>query len=42
MIKNGFLPRASLGMGRLLSNFVQPKVVGPKYRYNPDFWENPK
>ena len=37
--KNGFLPRASLGMGRLLSNFIQPKVVGPKYRYNPDFWK---
>jgi len=40
--KNGILPRASLGMGRLLSNFVQPKVAGPKYKYNPDFWKNPK
>jgi Pyruvate/2-oxoacid:ferredoxin oxidoreductase delta subunit len=40
--KNGFLPRASLGMGRLLSNFVQPKIAGPKYRYNPDFWKKQK
>ena len=40
--KDGFLPRASLGMGRLLSNFVQPKVAGPKYRYNPDFWKKQK
>jgi Pyruvate/2-oxoacid:ferredoxin oxidoreductase delta subunit len=38
--KNGFLPRAGLGMGRLISNFIQPKLVGPKYKYNPDFWEN--
>ena len=38
--KNGFIPRASLGMGRLLSNFVQPKIAGPKYKYNPDFWKN--
>ena len=30
--KNGLLPRASLGVGRLLSNFVQPKVGGPKYK----------
>jgi Pyruvate/2-oxoacid:ferredoxin oxidoreductase delta subunit len=30
--QNGFLPRASLGIGRLLSNFVQPKVGGPKYK----------
>ena len=37
--KDGFLPRASLGMGRLLSNLVQPKVAGPKYKYNPDFWK---
>jgi len=26
-------------MGRLLSNFVQSKFVGPKYKYNRDFWE---
>ena len=39
--KNAFLPRVSLGMGRLLSNFVQPKVTGPKYKYNPDFWRKP-
>jgi electron transport complex protein RnfB len=37
---NGFLPRAGLGVGRLLSNFIQPKIVGPKYKYNRDFWEN--
>jgi len=37
--KNAFMPRASLGMGRLLANFVQPKVAGPKYKYNPDFWK---
>ena len=30
--KNALLPRAGLGFGRLLSNFVQPKVAGPKYR----------
>ena len=40
--KDGFLPRASLGMGRILSNLIQPKVVGPKYKYNPDFWEKQK
>jgi Pyruvate/2-oxoacid:ferredoxin oxidoreductase delta subunit len=40
--KKGFLPRAGLGMGRLISNFVQPKIAGPKYRYNPDFWKKAK
>ncbi len=40
--KNGFFPKAGLGMGRLLSNFVQPKIAGPKYKYNPDFWKNSK
>ncbi len=30
--KNGFLPKAGLGMGRLISNFVQPKLTGPKYK----------
>ena len=40
--KNGLIPRATLGMGRLLSTFVQPKVSGPKYKYNPDFWKKPK
>jgi ferredoxin len=40
--KNGLIPRATLGMGRLLSNFVQPKVSGPKYKYNPDFWKKPE
>jgi len=39
--KNGLIPRATLGMGRLLSAFVQPKVAGPKYKYNPDFWKKP-
>jgi len=29
---SSFLPRASLGVGRLLSNLVQPKVGGPKYK----------
>jgi len=38
--KNGFIPRASLGIGRFISNFVQPKLVGPKYKYNPEFWKN--
>jgi Pyruvate/2-oxoacid:ferredoxin oxidoreductase delta subunit len=37
--RNGFIPRVSLGIGRLLSNLIQPKVVGPKYKYNPDFWK---
>jgi Pyruvate/2-oxoacid:ferredoxin oxidoreductase delta subunit len=36
---SGFLPRVSLGIGRLLSNVVQPKLAGPKYKYNPDFWK---
>ena len=40
--KKGFLPRAGLGVGRLISNFVQPKIAGPKYRYNPDFWKKAK
>lgn len=30
--KNGFLPKVGLGMGRLISNFVQPKLTGPKYK----------
>ncbi len=30
--QNGFLPRASLGMGRLISKYIQPKVGGPKYK----------
>jgi Fe-S-cluster-containing hydrogenase component 2 len=30
--KNGLLPRASLGMGRLLAMFFQHKVGGPKYK----------
>jgi len=30
--KNGFIPRASLGAGRILSRFVQKKVTGPKYK----------
>ena len=30
--KDGFLPRASLGVGRLISNLIQPKVAGPKYK----------
>ena len=38
--KNGLIPRASQGMARLVSNFVQQKFVGPKYKYNPDFWRN--
>jgi Pyruvate/2-oxoacid:ferredoxin oxidoreductase delta subunit len=37
--KNGYIPRASQGMTRFISNFVQSKFVGPKYKYNPDFWE---
>jgi len=36
---NGFLPRAGLGLGRLVSNFIQPKLVGPKYKFNPEFWK---
>jgi Pyruvate/2-oxoacid:ferredoxin oxidoreductase delta subunit len=30
--KNGFLPKVGLGMGRLISNLVQPKLTGPKYK----------
>ncbi len=30
--KNGLIPRASLGAGRLLSKFIQPKITGPKYK----------
>jgi len=30
--KDGFIPRASLGVGRLISNLIQPKVAGPKYK----------
>lgn len=30
--KNKILPRASLGAGRILSRFVQPRVSGPKYK----------
>ncbi len=37
--KNGFIPRVSLGAGSLLSNFIQPKLSGPKYKYNPDSWK---
>ena len=30
--KDGLIPRASLGVGRLISNLIQPKVTGPKYK----------
>ncbi len=30
--KRSFLPRLSLGVGRLLSGFVQPYVAGPRYK----------
>jgi hypothetical protein len=30
--KNGFIPRVSLGAGRLLSKFIDPKLTGPKYK----------
>ena len=30
--KDGLIPRASLGVGRLISNLIQPKVAGPKYK----------
>lgn len=30
--KNGILPRATLGIGRLLSKYVQPKFSGPDYK----------
>ena len=37
--KEGFIPRTSVRMARFISNFVQRKFVGPKYKYNRAFWE---
>ena len=34
--KNGILPRAGLGFGKLLSKYIQPRISGPKYKPMPD------